>query len=368
MIPQFEPQYNREEIAKRVNEYILGNNFFSENKKTKEFEEKIAERLGVNHAITVTSGTMALVLALLAKGIKPGDRVLIPNITMMSTQSAVDLIGAKPIFIDLDVNNACMDIKKAKEYILAMDCQAVIYVTLNGRSAPSLEKDQFERFCHKLKIAFIDDNAQSFGSNYDDAMQISCPYKSIGCFSMSFHKSLSAGQGGFCVTNDPELATRLRELKNVGRVDGGADVHERFGINCKFTDIQAIIGMVGLKEIEYAITRKRVIYSIYRNQLENLEQVGFLETNLYHTTPWFMDVYVQDREGLTTYLKEKGIGTRNLYPELTSQKLNHGFLRPKHLKVSQQFASTGLWLPSSINLTLKQITVICDTIKEYYGN
>jgi len=366
MIPQFQPIYNRKAIAKEVNKYILGNNFFSENLKTKEFEQALAQYLNVKHVVTVTSGTMALVLALLAEGVKPGDKVLIPNITMMSTQSAVELIGAVPVFIDVDPDNLCMKLNDALSKI-SSEIKAIIMVHLNGRSHGMMEYMNFLRLCAKNEIKVIEDNAQAFGSRNDFNDLISHPSSGIGCFSLSFHKLLSSGQGGFCVTNNDELNIKLRELKNVGRVEGGADIHERFGINCKFTDIQAIIGLTELKDIEEKINKKKAIYNTYQIYLGELPEISFIETNLTFTTPWFIDIYVDNPQLLQEYLKINEIGTRLIYPELTSQKLNQRFLLPKSLKVSEKYTKKGIWLPSSLNLTTGDICFICDIIKEFYG-
>ncbi len=365
MIPQYIPNYNRELIAKEVSKYILGDNFFSENTKTKEFEQALAQYLNVKHVVTVTSGTMALVLALLAEGVKPGDKVLIPNITMMSTQSAVELIGAIPVFIDIDPDNLCMKLNDALSQI-SSEIKAIIMVHLNGRSHGMMEYSNFLRLCKKNEIKVIEDNAQAFGSRNDFNDLISHPSSGIGCFSLSFHKLLSSGQGGFCVTNNDELNIKLRELKNVGRVEGGADIHERFGINCKFTDIQAIIGMVGLEQIEPTIALKKWTYLEYQIRLKNVSQVRFIKSDLETFTPWFMDVYVERREELQSYLKERGIGTRAIYPELTSQKLNRQYDTPVNLPVSSKFTKEGLWLPSSLSITSDEISFVCETIKEFY--
>lgn len=369
MIPQYIPQYNREEIAKRVSEYILGNdNFFSENEKTKEFEVAIANFLNVKHCITVTSGTMALSLALLAKGVKPGDKVLIPNITMMSTQAAVQLIGAVPVFIDVDPINLCMDLEQAKLWITIFEAKAVVYVSLNGRIHKDEQFLNMEKFCENNNVSFIMDNAQAFGSYFASGKPIATGLldNTIGCFSLSFHKLLSTGQGGFCVTDNDELNIRLRQLKNVGRVNGGADVHENFGINCKFTDMQAIIGLVGLKDIKKNAEQKQFIKYLYETSLQKIEQVRSFETPSY-CVPWFMDIYVPDREELQKHLTEKGIGTRAIYPELTSQQINHKLFHSKSLRVSGEYCKQGLWLPSSLDLEPEEIKYICNTIKEFYG-
>lgn len=367
MIPQYVPKYNRYEIAKEITKYVLGDNFFSENLKTEEFEIALAQFLGIKYCVTVTNGTMALSLALLAKGIKAKDTVLIPNITMMSTQASVELLGAKPIFVDVDAKNLCMDLEKAKLYIENCNIKAVIYVTLNGRSHDLVELEAFERFCIANGVQLIMDNAQAFGSKYSNDRNITCLNNSIGCFSLSFHKLLATGQGGFCVTNDDYMMIRLKELKNVGRVSGGADTHERFGINNKFTDIQAIIGLVELRSIQDKIYYKRNILTQYVERLCNVPKVNFLDCDVTNYVPWFMDVFVERREELQSYLKVKGIGTRAIYPELTSQKLNKKFLQPKSLKVSGEYTKKGLWLPSSIDLTTDQIDYVCNEIKEFYN-
>lgn len=367
MIPQYEPQYNRKRIAEEVSKYILGDGFFSENTETKKFEEALADFLNVNHVIMTTNCTTALSLALLAEGIKPGDKVLIPNITMMSTQASVELIGAKPVFVDIDPTNLCMDLQKAKEAIFYhSNIKAVILVHLNGRSHSRIIKDLFVDYLKALKIKLIEDNAQAFGSRDSSDEKISCSRDGIGCFSLSFHKLLSTGQGGFCVTNNNNLATRLRELKNVGRIQGGADVHERFGINSKFTDIQAIIGRIELDNIYDKIYAKQTIYDIYKLELNDLIEIEMLFRKR-ECVPWFVDIYAQDRDKLSRYLNGLGIQTRNIYPELTSQKLNKGFLKPKHLQHSKVKAERGLWLPSSINLKEEEILMICKKIREFYG-
>lgn len=387
MIPQFRPNYNREQIAKEVSEYILNeDNFFSEHTYTKKFEEELASFLNVKHCICVTNGTMALSLALLANGIKAGDYVLIPNITMMSTQAAVEIIGAIPVFVDVDPVNLCMDLFKAKQLIINdkghskvapwNKIRACIYVTLNGRSHDVEELDRFNNFCKFYNVQVIEDNAQSFGSYYLDKtakdvedMKISCPLKGIGCFSLSFHKLLSTGQGGFCITNNDELAIRLRELKNVGRVEGGADFHERFGYNAKFTDIQAIMGLVELKNIYGKITNKRFNFTMYRYYLKDIEEVIFLDTNIYNVCPWFVDCYVHNRDGLQKYLKDNGIGTRAIYPALTTQKINLLYSDNVNVPLQSIISSQcGLWLPSSVDITEEEIKFVCDKIRNFYGN
>ena len=363
MIPQYEPMIDREVLAQEVSNYILGDGFFTEYRKTQEFENRICEYLGVKHCIMVNNGTISLSLALLAMGVKPGDTVLIPNITMIATQSAVEFIGAKVKHIDIDPTNLCMDLDAAKEVIKELNgVKAVIYVTLNGRSHKEDEYQLFKTFCQYNDIALIEDNAQSLGSRYCDGEMISCPVNGIGSFSFSMPKIITTGQGGCLVTNKADLAEKLRKIKDFGRESGGMDIHDAFGINSKFTEIQAIMGLNQLSSIKSRTYLKKEIYDTYKKELGGVDQITFIEHGG-NVLPWFVDIFVPNREKLREYLKSKEIGTRYLYPELTSQKING----QKSLTKSKIYSNNGIWLPSSMTLQKKDIKRICKIIKEFYG-
>lgn len=365
MIPQYRPIIDRESLAKETSDYILGDGFFTEYKKTEEFEQAICKLLNVKYCSMVNNGTISLSLALLAMGIKAGDSVLVPNITMIATCNAVKLIGAKPIFVDVNHTNLCMDLYKAQTLVEKNFVKAVIYVTLNGRSHSQEELLTFKKSCDFYGVAIIQDNAQSLGSNYSNGTPISCLKGGIGSFSFSMPKIITTGQGGCLVTNDDKLAMKIKKLKDFGRMNGGMDIHDEFGINSKFTEIQAIMGLNQLNNIQVRIFSKEYIYAIYDHALMNISEVYMFPYTGY--TPWFVDIYIDDRDKLQSYLKEKGIGTRAIYPELTSQLVNKKWLQPKTLKVSGKYSNKGLWLPSSLDIKEEEIKFICDTIKEFYA-
>lgn len=362
-IPQFVPLFNREKLAKEINNYILNEDgYFMEFKKTKEFEQKLAEYLNVKYCSCVPNGTIALSLALLANGVKAGDNVLIPNITMMSTQTAVEFIGAIPIFIDIDPLNLCMDLEDAKKYIDKIyNIKALIYVTLNGRSHDVKELSILKKLCYDNKVAFIEDNAQSFGSCYNNNKKISALDAGIGCFSLSVAKAITTGQGGFMVTNNDALGGRIKRIKDLGRENGGHDLHDEFGINAKFTELSAILGLNQLEDIDKIVEKKKKIYNTYYNELAGT--IKMFEPKD-HETIWFIDAYTEQRDELQAFLKEMAISSRKIYPALTSQEVNKGEDNGNMI-ISNAYAKQGLWLPSSLNLTKKEIIWICDNIKEF---
>jgi perosamine synthetase len=371
MIPQFKPIIDRVSLAKEVNDYILSDGYFTEYLKTKEFEKTLAKYLEVEHCFMVNNGTISLSLALLAVGVKPGDKVIVPNITMIATYTAVQLIGAVPLIVDVDSNNLCLGLEKATELVHNSfhNIKAVIYVTLNGRAHPLKEYVKFENMLKGYGIALIEDNAQSLGSYYPDSFKISCPTNGIGSFSFSMPKIITTGQGGCLVTNDDKLANKIAKLKDFGRLNGGIDVHDSFGINSKFTEIQAIMGLNQFKTIDARVEHKKKLLNWYKEELKTVSHnnLSFLEYAWDLYTPWFIDIYVSEREKLIAYLKSFGIGTRIMYPELLSQasvKNNFWFL--KSLPVSGQYTKIGLWLPSSFDLKQEDVKFICKHIRDFY--
>lgn len=233
LIPQYEPLFDRATIAKNVSDYIMSDGYMTEYNHTQKFEKEIAEFLGVKHCITVNNGTISLSLALLANGIKPGDKVIVPALSMIATANAVTLIGAIPVFVDIDTQLCLHENNTMKLLSQDKSIKAVIYVSLNGKITRNYE--MLEKHCQAMNIALIEDNAQSFGSKYHSGKMMGNT-GNISSFSFSMPKIIcSGGQGGCLTTNNDELAQRLRQLKDFGRTSGGNDIHNDFGINSKFS-------------------------------------------------------------------------------------------------------------------------------------
>lgn len=355
MIKQYEPLFDYEDINKQISEYLKEKNWITEYKKTIQLEEEISNFLGVKHCIIVNNGTISLSLALLALGIKPGDKVAIPDLTMIATANAVKFIGAEPIFVDIDTI-LCMNVYKLWENLWKdHDIKAVIYVSLNGRYN--------EKINEITNIPIIEDNAQSFGSNNFQGKIGNTNF--ISSFSFSMPKIITTGQGGCLTTNNDELANKIRKLKDFGRIKGGIDIHDEFGINAKFTDLQAIVGLSQFKTINERIERKKMIYKLYYDELKDITEIEFIPTDLELTTPWFVDIYTDNCMELYKFLYDNEIGTRLVYPPIHSQKC---YLEYNNLSfpVTEHYSRRGLWLPSSLTLTEEEVIYICNKIKKFY--
>jgi perosamine synthetase len=359
-IPQMEPWFDYNE-ADALFSYMKSGGWVTEYKKTREFENEICIFTDSKHCIVVNNGTISLTLALLALGIQRGDEVLVPNLTMIATANASLLAGAKPIFTDICEDNLCMDLVDAENNI-TNNTKALIYVSFNGRT-DNLFK--VRDFCENNDLHLIEDAAQSLGS-FNNNRHIGT-FGKIGSFSFSTPKIITTGQGGALITDDDQMADSLRRLKDFGRIRGGIDIHDRIGYNFKFTDIQAVIGLEQMKKLNSRIKRKKEIYQKYVHELRSVEDIEFVPTNLSECCPWFVDTYVPDPDKLKSFLSGKNIGSRRIYPPISSQKAYNHFNINRLYPVSENFSSRGLWLPSSSKLSNKDIEYICYEIKQFYS-
>ena len=351
MIPQYEPSYPFT-VSTALARYVADGGWCTEGPKTREFERSIAEYTGAKHCVVTTSGTMALTLAGIALGIGPGDEVIIPAYSMIATANAFRVLGASVRFADVEWETLCLD-----EHRVALTfterTKAIVMVSANGRTP-----------LHAWGAwgpLIIEDACQSLGSRTADGTHVGRAGH-CGAFSFSPHKIVSTGQGGACVTDNDDLADKLRRAKDFGRDSGGGDVHPHFGINGKFTDLQAVVGLEQMAELPRRVERKRRMRQLYARHFLSVPEArmyGWTE----HSTPWFIDILCDRRDELADHLREHGIGTRKMYPPIPHQE---SYRAGGSYPVAENVGRCGLWLPSSLTLTDEEIARVCETIREFY--
>lgn len=358
-IPQMEPWFDEEE-KQAVSEYMAEGGWLTEFKKTAQFEEMIAAYTDASHCIVVNNGTISLTLAAMAAGIKAGDEVIIPNYTMIATPNSVKMFGAIPVFVDVELETLCLNIEKVKEAITPKT-KAIMLVAANGRY-PKSGIGAFEKLVTERNLVLIEDSAQALGSLYPDGRHIGMA-GIVGSFSFSAPKVISTGQGGALVTNNDQIADKLRKLKDFGRSGGGNDIHDSIGFNFKFTDLQACIGIEQMKKLSWRVARKKEILKLYRKCLKGVHEVSFFNQDLECTTPWFIDIFAERREELMGFLKGNGIGSRVMYQPINKQIAYQ--VSGEH-PISNKIGLHGLWLPSACQLSDTQILFICKKISDFY--
>jgi perosamine synthetase len=352
IIAQTKPHFGIEE-ADACYEYMKGGNFVTEFKKTKELENMICDFTGASYCVMTTSGTSALMLAFMSLGIGPGMEVIVPNYTMIASVNSIRMVGATPILADVDRETGTLT-KEIIEHYRTERTKAVLHVSLNNRTNRLSELDVF---CKDNSILLIEDAAQSLGCILN-GKHIGT-YGIIGCFSLSTPKIISTGQGGFLLTNDESTYHKINMIKNFGRKDGGSEIYDIFGMNMKFTDIQAVIGIEQIKKLPSRVRRMREIYNLYYKEL------GFIMIPPMNNEwiPWFIDVFVENRDSLAEFLNKHNIQTRITYPQIHRTSM---YYQTKEYPGSSYFSEKGLFLPSHILLTNDEIQYICSIIKLYF--
>jgi perosamine synthetase len=356
LIPQMAPWFDEHE-AEAVRAYLLSGGWATEFRQTALFEQRLCAFTGAAHAVATCNGTISLSLALLALGVGPGDEVIVPDLTMIATANAARMIGATPVLVDVEPRTLNMDLQ-AVAAAAGPRTRAVIHVSLNGRSN---DLDALVALCRARDLRLVEDAAQSLGS-WNRGRHLGT-IGDIGSFSFSAPKVISTGQGGALVTNDRVLAARLRKLKDFGRTSGGHDVHESLGFNFKFTDLQAVLGLEQMKKLPWRLQRKKEIWRAYRRGLAGVGGLEWVETDLADVSPWFIDVYLDDRDGLRAHLEHNEIGARPVYPPIHGQRA-HGGGRGA-FPVAERFSARGLWLPSSSRLSDDDVARVCEAVREF---
>ncbi len=359
-IMQMQPWFGEEE-KQALSDYMDGGGFITEFRQTQQFEQVLADYIGVKHCIVVNNGTVSLSLAALACGLQAGDEVIVPNYTMIATPNSVKLFGMEPRFVDVEADSLCLDIDQV-EAAITDRTRAIMLVSANGRY-PSSGIDLFEALAADRGLHIIEDAAQALGSRYPDGRHIGTA-GIVGSFSFSAPKIISTGQGGCVVTNNDAIADSVRKLKDFGRAGGGNDYHETLGLNFKFTDIQACVGLAQMQKLDWRVERKKAIYQRYQSGLKDLSQVRFFNQNLQNTTPWFIDIMAEARDDLIDHLKAHQVGSRVMYPPINKQP---AYQLPGEHKVSNEVGEKGLWLPSAAQLDDDTIDYVCDCIRQFYA-
>lgn len=357
-INQMEPTFDEKE-REALNAYMLSGGWVTEFKKTREFEQEIANYTGAEYCSVVSNGTVSLAIALMACDIGTGDEVLVPDYTMAATPDAVALTGAKTVFVDVERESLCMDYEKMKVAVTERT-KAVMLVSINGRYPSGIE--HIVEFCKERGIVLIEDAAQSLGSFYKE--KHIGRYGKIGSFSFSAPKIITTGQGGALITDDKALFERIRLIRDFGRASGGSDHYLTKGWNFKFTDLQAVVGLEQMKKLAQRVKRKKELGKIYERELHGIPEIELIKTDFINTPPWFFDILCERRDELVRYLKTREIGSRPFYPALHKEP---AFRCEGNFPNAEYAADHGLWLPSTVSLSDETVVHICGVIKEFYG-
>jgi len=307
MIPLAKPYFDHDELLE-VEKVLYSGMVSGRVPAVREFEEKVQAYLGVKYAVAVTNCTVALHLALLVLGIKEGDEVIVPAFSYPATSHAVVYCGAKPVFVDIDLETFNIDPSEIESKITAKT-RAIIPVHLFGQMA---EVEYLCGIAHVHDLYIIEDAACSFGAEYME-------YKAgtigdLGCFSFHARKGITTGEGGMLVTNDSKKAAQARKLTNFGIKDleQKVAVFDQLGYNYKMSGITAAIGIAQLRKLEMIIQRKRNLAAYWNEQLAEIPLVKTLASAPGHVYQAYVVLLENEetRDKAIKKLTKEGIGSQ----------------------------------------------------------
>ena len=359
-IPQVQPWIDHKELEEL--EKVIKSTYITEHEVTREFQQRFVDLTGAKYAVAYSNGTAGLIGALIALEIKPGDEVIVPNLTFVATANAVLLAGGTPVLCDIEEDGWQIDPQKIEEKITEKT-KGIIPVHLYGAAA-NLDKIMEIAKAHQLFV--LEDAAQSVGVKWRG--QHVGTFGEMGMLSFYANKTMTTAEGGVMLTNNEAFAKRLYQIKNHGRDRKGIFIHETIGYNFSFSDLHAAVGVSQLKKLPKIMERKLQILEYYREGLKDLEAVTFPKFPEQLTLmPWFSNIHVPDAKALSEYLHEQKIGSRRFFYPLHKQPCYEGRFGgdadfPNTLKAFQ----TGLSLPSGVELQDEQLDRVIETIKQFY--
>lgn len=321
------------------------------------FEEKFANLCGTKYAISMNSGTDALILALIVLGIKKGDEVITVANSFMATVNAIKVVGAKPIFVEID-DDMLIDVKKI-EKLITKKTKAIIPVHLSGLIC---DMDKIKHIAKKYNLYIIEDAAQAVGSKYKNKM--SGNLGTVGCFSLHPLKNLSGiGDGGIATTNNKSIYKKLLLLRNHGMIN--RDYQDIVGYNSRLDTINAKVLNYRIEHLQKIIDKRRMNAGLYREYLKNLNIIilPFEHQKCYHTYHTFV-IQAPKRDQLRSFLLDSGIDTKIHYPIATIKQKPYKDVKI-NLPKTIQCCDSILSLPIS-NVSKEEIKYISNRIIEFY--
>jgi len=340
------PQEILPEIKSAINSVVDSGRFVSGDK-VRAFEKAFADYCGRSYAVCVNSGTSALHLALLANGVGEGDEVILPPNTFIATAEAVLYAGAKPVFVDIDIDTYNIDPDKI-EATITPKTKAIIPVHMFGKPA---QIGHIRDIARKHNLRIIEDCCQAHGAKI-------IPCTETGCFSFYPSKNLGAfGEGGAIVTDNQEVVKLARSLRDHGQTLKG--VHSYIGYNYRMDEIQAAVLSVKLKHLDDWNFARKVCAEAYSSLLEGIVTVpvtGGVHHQYIIRTPF--------RDELFAHLKSKDVPVGIHYPvPIHLQEAYNG--KEGDFPVAEEVARSMISLPIHPSMTPSQVTYVASTIKEF---
>lgn len=326
-----------------------------------QFETGFASVAGAEFGVAVPSGTIALHLALVALGIGPGDEVILPSFCMIAAYHAIVQTGATPVLCDSQPTTWNMDPASASAAVTPRT-RAIIPVHIYGLPC---DMDELSRLAADAGAVVVEDAAEAHGAQYRGRRAGSLG--DLGCFSFYSNKIITCGEGGMVVTSDPDLAERLRSLRELGRMTGERYVYHGTGFGYRMPAASAALGLSQLSRFQSLAARRVRNADLYRQHLGDTPGISFaprLDDRV--GSDWMVGIMIDDgfgrsRDELADHLEGEGIETRPFFVPVHRQPFHEGSI---DFPVAEQLGRRGLLLPSGSNLSDSDVERVSVLVNE----
>jgi len=372
MIPVNEPLFSGNERA-YVDDCMASGWVSSSGAYIARFEKDWAAYCGVRHGIAVSNGTTALQIAVDALELGLGDEVILPSFTIISCALAVVRAGATPVVVDCDPRTYCMDIDQLSDAITDRT-RAIMPVHMYGHP---VDMDRVLALAEKHGLAIIEDAAQAHGCDYfsrrggNNAWRRCGGFGTLSTFSFFANKLITTGEGGMVLTDDDDLAERCRSLRNLC-FKPTRFLHDELGYNYRFTNLQAAIGVAQVERMDDILARKRKMGQRYDDLLSGVGGITLPAREEWaHINYWMYAVLLDEAGDLDAFqfasaLKDRGVDTRPFFMGTHEQPPFHrrGPFQTVRPPVTERIYRKGLYLPSGVAITDKQIALVASAVKD----
>ena len=333
-------------------------------KMVRSFEEKVADYVGVKHAIGVSNGTSALHLALIAAGIKKDDEVIVPSMAFPGTINALLYLKAKPVIVDININTLNIESRFIEEKITTKT-KAILPVDLFGLP---VDMDKIRVIAEKYNLKIIEDASYAFGSEYKGSYCGSLA--DVAVYSFNERRIITCGEGGIVVTNDKKMADAVRLLRNHAMEKEGKDQEAKFldvGFNYRLSEIHAAIGLAQMDKISIIIEKRRYLAGLYNKFIDELPNVTPPREPLdckqnYSNYVIKLDVHM-DTDNIKRRLRERDIPTTIGTYCIHKQPMYN--ITDADYPVAEYAYKYGICLPLNGSMNNDDVYYICEMLERF---
>ena len=362
--------FSDQEDTEAVKQIIERGTFWAEGPEIVEFENKLGEYVGQKHAVVFSNGTAALHALMLAYGIGQGHEVIVPSFTFISTANAPLFTGAKPVFADIEPDFYGLDPEKITEKITEKT-KAIIPVHYGGHPC---KIDVLKDIAEDNNILLLEDAAEALGSKFNGRMVGN--FGDSTMFSFCQNKVITTGEGGAIVTQDNEIAEKLRLLRSHGRASadyfgGAAADYISLGYNLRMPTMCAALGISQLNKIEKIISMRRELAKVYESRLSSINGISSPQEqeNSRHVFQLYTPILddKNKRDGLKDYLAKNNIASKVYFDPIHLSEFFKSNYGDEELPITRDIADRVLTLPLYPGLSQQEVNGISDLIEEYLG-